>query len=75
MCAAEGLTREHVPPRCFFPKPYPKNMVTVPSCQMHNNDISKDVEYVRNIIAGSEGINDVGLEMVVVNQMKFELMR
>lgn len=63
MCDAEGLTREHVPPRCFFPKPYPTNMITVPSCSKHNNDNSKDVEYVRNIIVGSEGINDVGLEM------------
>jgi hypothetical protein len=29
----------------------------------HNNDNSKDVEYVRNIIVGSEGINHVGLDM------------
>ena len=62
-CYDEGLTREHVPPRCFFAKPYPSGLMTVPSCSAHNNDNSKDVEYVRNIIAVTDGVNDVGFAM------------
>lgn len=63
MCDSEGLTREHVPPRCFFAKPRPNDMVTVPSCKRHNNDNAKDVEYVRNIIVMTEGVNDIGIAM------------
>lgn len=63
MCDAEGLTREHVPPRCFFLKPRPSDLVVVPSCKKHNNDNSKDVEYMRNIIVMMEGVNHVARKM------------
>jgi hypothetical protein len=50
MCAAEGPTAEHVPPRSFFPTGYRDGLWTVPSCTAHNHDNSLDVEYVRNVI-------------------------
>src|ERR1044071_110540 len=51
MCDQAATTKEHVPPRSFFPPEHRANLITVPSCQRHNNDNSMDVEYVRNIIA------------------------
>jgi len=57
MCDANATTREHVPPKSFFPKGHRGNLVTVPSCVTHNHDQSQDIEYVRNIIAGFYGTN------------------
>jgi hypothetical protein len=50
MCDAEGVTREHVPPLCFFPKDHRTKLITVPSCPTHNTSNSKDVEYIRNVV-------------------------
>lgn len=36
-----SINREHVPPLCFFPKGYRNNLMTVPSCEKHNNHLSK----------------------------------
>lgn len=57
-CDAIATTREHVPAKCFFPKEHRLNLITVPSCQLHNNESSKDDEYVRGIIVSSEGNNE-----------------
>jgi hypothetical protein len=56
-CGAEATTREHVPPRSFFPKGRRQNLLTVPSCYVHNHDQSLDIEYVRNLISGFYGTN------------------
>jgi len=50
MCDAGGVTREHVPPRSFFPEGYRTTLWTVRACEAHNLDNSPDVEYVRNVI-------------------------
>lgn len=49
-CEKPATTREHVPPLCFFPSDQRKGLITVPSCKLHNNDNSRDVEYVRNVV-------------------------
>lgn len=59
MCDAEGTTREHVPPYCFFPEGYRENLMTVPSCPDHNTKNAKDVEYIRNIIVTHFVTNEV----------------
>lgn len=59
MCVAIATSKEHVPPDCFFPKGYRDNLTTVPSCPTHNNDNSKDVEYVRNIVVTHHATNEV----------------
>lgn len=54
MCNKEGVTDEHVPPKCLFPaqKDLPdgidlrKNLITVPACEDHNSKKSKDDEYL-----------------------------
>lgn len=48
-----GNTRDHVPPRSFFPSPFPQDLLTVPSCKECNAKFSKDEEYVRTILASS----------------------
>lgn len=58
MCSNEATSDEHVPPRCFFPKlkdlptgvNYRKDLITVPSCDSHNSEKSKDDEYLRMVV-------------------------
>tara|TARA_R110002072_G_scaffold182386_1_gene338555 strand:+ start:86 stop:805 length:720 start_codon:yes stop_codon:yes gene_type:complete len=45
-CDAEGVTREHFPPKAFFPKGANLQLRTVPSCIEHNNGKSQDDQYV-----------------------------
>jgi hypothetical protein len=59
-CTKVATTREHYPPYSFFPAGKNVNLTTVPSCELHNNANSKDVEYVRNIITTVLGVNQVG---------------
>lgn len=46
----EATTRDHIPPRCFFPEPRPSNLITVPSCAGCNDGFSRDDEIVRDIL-------------------------
>lgn len=53
MCEAKATGVEHAPPRCLFPeqKDVPgvdlrKNLISVPSCDAHNSQKSKDDEYL-----------------------------
>ena len=62
MCDADSVTREHVPPKSFFPTGYRDELITVPSCTTHNNDNSLDVEYVRNIILAHYDANGIALK-------------
>lgn len=52
-CGGEVAGVEHIPPRCFFPKGKRNELITVPSCDMHNQEKSKEDEYVRAILLGS----------------------
>jgi hypothetical protein len=57
MCGDVASTREHVPPRAFFPRAMRANLWTVPSCTEHNNNNNLDIEYVRNVISIQRGTN------------------
>ena len=55
MCDQPATTKEHVPPKCLFPeqKDLPKdspslreNLITVPSCEIHNTQRARDDEYI-----------------------------
>lgn len=54
MCDQKTTSREHVPPRCLFPElkdlpigyDFRKNLITVPSCDIHNSEKSKDDEFL-----------------------------
>lgn len=45
MCSSEAKTREHFPPKAFFPKGANLQLWTVPSCIKHNNQKSGDDQY------------------------------
>ena len=45
-CQRRGTTREHIPPKSFFPKDQRNQLLTVKSCELHNNKKSSDDIYV-----------------------------
>lgn len=47
----ESLTREHVPPKCLFPKSDKNSLITVPSCIEHNGGKSSDDEKFLQIMS------------------------
>lgn len=68
-CGKPSTSREHVPPKCLFPKKkdmkntynkdYRVNLITVPSCDEHNTSKSDDDEYLMACIAPYFGNNGV----------------
>jgi len=62
-CEREATTVEHCPPKSLFPAGQREQLLTVPSCAEHNNDNSKDVEYVRNALTTLWGANESALEI------------
>lgn len=58
MCNSPKTSVEHVPPRALFPKPEDspgvdlrKQLITVPSCDIHNSAKSQDDEYLMYALA------------------------
>ena len=45
-CGAPASTREHAPPKSFFPRGGNLQLKTVPSCPAHNNSKSGDDQYL-----------------------------
>lgn len=68
-CSRSGLTKEHIPPKAFFPEDQRNQLLTVKSCKEHNNAKSKDDLYVLAQICMNtspvNGARDVFLEKVV----------
>lgn len=67
MCDSVATSREHVPPRCLFPESrdvggenYRNNLITVPSCDLHNTAKSRDDEFLMVSLAGIIGNNSIG---------------
>lgn len=67
MCGRPATSREHVPPRSIFPegkdldgKDHRRNLVTVPSCRIHNSEKSSDDEFLMVSLAGIIGNNSIG---------------
>lgn len=64
-CAAvPGDTSDHVPPKSFFPKPRPNNLITVPACLQCNQRAGKDEEYFLATLMFSEaGVTEGGRKL------------
>jgi hypothetical protein len=45
-CLGKGKTKEHIPPKAFFPEDQRNALLTVRSCELHNGAKSKDDLYV-----------------------------
>lgn len=63
-CGKPATSAEHVPPKCLFPEQkdmdgenYRKNLFTVPSCDKHNMQKSKDDEFLMACLAPVVGNN------------------
>lgn len=41
----QKTTKDHVPPKSFFPRPKPSNLITVPACADCNSSAGKDEEF------------------------------
>ena len=60
----EGVTQDHVPPKSFFPKPRPSNLITVPACLKCNQTAGKDEEFFLATFMFSEaGVSDAGKKL------------
>jgi hypothetical protein len=66
MCEAHATSREHVPPRSLFPENrdlgenHRKELMTVPSCDLHNSAKSREDEFLMVSLAGIIGNNSLG---------------
>ena len=66
-CAELATTQEHVPPKCLFPEKkdsenldYRKNLIRVPSCELHNNRFHLDDEFLMIVLAHCHRQNEAG---------------
>lgn len=67
ICSQPATSKEHVPPVCLFPEEkdiktsiFRNNLITVPSCDLHNSKKSKDDEFLMACLAGIVGNNVIG---------------
>ena len=49
-CGCSATTRDHVPPRAFFPKPRSPDLITVPCCRSCNSTQGQNDEYIQTVI-------------------------
>jgi hypothetical protein len=64
---SENLTRDHIPPKGFFPPPRPSNLITVPCCHTCNQNYSLDDEAARLWFSAHLGASKAG-EWIVENR-------
>lgn len=77
MCDQPETGREHVPPRCIFPEQRDipgmdlrKNLISVPSCDVHNSQKSKDDEYLLLVLVSHFNNNKIA-----ENQFRTKILR
>ena len=73
LCGVAATTRDHIPPRGIFPKPWPSNLLTVPACATCNQSRSLDDEYFRVVVAA--GSNDSPQSLDLLRQRILPKMR
>lgn len=73
-CNKKGSTKEHIPPKSFFPEDERNQLLTVKSCEKHNNSKSHDDQYVLAHICLNSSPNNRSREIFfnnVVPQLSF----
>jgi hypothetical protein len=58
--ATTELTREHLPPKGFFPRPLPQNLITVSCCRTCNHSWHLDDDAVRAFFSVAIGRSEAG---------------
>jgi hypothetical protein len=77
-CGKESISREHVPPKCLFPekkdspagKNYRINLITVPSCSIHNLKKSKEDEYLLAVLSINILNNRTGTDQAITKTLR-----
>lgn len=66
-CERKAISREHVPPLCLFPEikdtkgiNFRKDLITVPSCEIHNSKKCADDEFLMLSLSGLIKNNPIG---------------
>jgi hypothetical protein len=67
-CGGSKTSMEHAPPKCFFPEAtdprgtylYRRDLIKVPSCDLHNTEKSSDDVYALWHLAALDGVNACG---------------
>ncbi len=63
-CAEPADTRDHVPPKSFFPEPRPNDLITVPCCNCCNGSYGRDEEWFRaTYMFGPAGVSSAGKKL------------
>jgi hypothetical protein len=71
MCEKPAVSKEHIPPKCVFPeqkdtngKNYRRDLITVPSCDIHNSAKTKDDEYLMMVLTSYFDNNSVACDQI-----------
>lgn len=70
-----ATTREHAPALGFFPKNQRIQLITVPSCSVHNHDKQDDDTFIRNLICMQNKSNPVLIELAstkVIRSLEYD---
>ena len=57
-CGSDAHTRDHIPPKAFFPNPRPSDLLTVPSCAACNSGFQLDDDYAQMTLLARDDISD-----------------
>lgn len=49
-CGKIADSKDHIPSKCLLEKPFPDNLLTIPSCVTCNKSFSLDEEYLLNVL-------------------------
>lgn len=77
MCDAPATSKEHAPPACLFPdqssigRDLRRNLITVPSCDLHNSRKSEDDEFLRATLC----LSAAGISSVATHSFKAKVLR
>lgn len=63
-CGEPADSKDHLPPKAFFPTPAPSNLITMPCCTDCNNGFSLLDEKFRIFAASDEQRNSAGLRIL-----------
>jgi len=63
-CGKAADSRDHLPPKAFFPKPAPLELITVPCCTECNHGFSHLDEKFRIFVASDEQRSSAGLRIL-----------
>lgn len=69
-CSNAAINREHIPPKGFFPKNQRDQLITVPSCEKHNNKKTTDDTYILAHICMYSSPNNQSREVFIKHVAK-----